>query len=78
VNAPPLDRALYAARGLVQELRHQGLAIEAEILAQALAVASAATTNREAYHHALIALSDLVCERLDDLEREDTAVPSLN
>ena len=75
----PLDRSLDAARNLVHKLRSQGLADEADILARALEIASAALTrNREVYQHTLVSLSDLVCERLDELEREPEDQPSLN
>jgi hypothetical protein len=57
---------------LVEHLRSRGLHDEANILARALDIASAALIGeREAHHHGLIALSDLVCARLDDLDRED-------
>jgi hypothetical protein len=70
VSDLPLDRALDAARNVVRELRSRGLGIEAEIVTQALAVASAATTHRERYEHALISLHELACEALDEIEKE--------
>lgn len=73
-----LGTAFEGARALVQELRSQGLGIEAEIVMQALAVASSATTNRERYEHALISLHELACEALDEIEKTPERPPSLN
>jgi hypothetical protein len=66
------------APALVEHLRSRGLDDEASILARALDVASAAIVGaREAHHHALISLSNIVCDKLDELEREETT-PNLN
>jgi hypothetical protein len=66
------------APALVEHLRSRGLHDEATILARALDVASAALVGeREAHRHALISLSNIVCDKLDELEQEKTT-PSLN
>jgi hypothetical protein len=68
--------ALDAAHKLVEELRQRGLHEEAAIVGRALDVASAAASgNGEVSRHALISLSELVCVKLDELERDDDERP---
>jgi hypothetical protein len=64
---------------VVEELRTRGLHEEAAIVGRALDLASAAMSgDGEVSRHALIALSELVCDRLDELEREDERPQTVN
>lgn len=73
-----LEDDLDEAPAIVRHLRSRGFRDEANILARAMDVASAALVGEdEARQHALINLSDLVCEALDE-ERENDGRESLN
>jgi hypothetical protein len=51
---------------------------EADILAHALDIASAALTGERRSTATLIILSELVCEALDEIEQEAEVIPNAN
>jgi hypothetical protein len=62
-----------------RQLRAKPLRDEAVILGRALDLASAVLSgDGEVSRHALISLSELVCVKLDELERDDERPPTVN
>lgn len=57
---------------LAKEMRGKGFRVEADLLVLAADIAQAAMGKQsEVYHHSLISLHNLACDRLEELDHAD-------